>query len=101
MIRNSALATDCRRDFDTVSTRYQNRVRNLKPQTADAHLIPYQNGVRSNSYISKIEDQSDGRSFDRQHRPGSVRNHNLRTPRRAPRAPATGALPDQGRRIGP
>ncbi|MVT69978.1 hypothetical protein GPL21_33380 [Bradyrhizobium pachyrhizi] len=50
MIRNFTQATDCGRDFDTVSTRYQKRVRNLKNRLRTPFWYRYQNRVRSPSY---------------------------------------------------
>lgn len=52
MSRNAAFAADCGRLFDTVSTRYQNRVRNLDLQTADATLIPVSKPRPQYSYIT-------------------------------------------------
>lgn len=93
MIRNIAFATDCRRDFDTVSTRYQKRVGNLKKQTADAFLIPYQDRVRSNSYNSKIFLQLDRGQSDRAHGARIRSQQIVLAPDAASAASATGNHP--------
>ncbi|SFH69941.1 hypothetical protein SAMN04487925_10162 [Bradyrhizobium sp. cf659] len=52
MSRNTGFAADCGRLFDTVSTRYQNLVRNLDLQIADATLIPVSKPRPQYSYIT-------------------------------------------------
>lgn len=52
MTRQTSFFADCGRAFDTVSTRYQIRVRNLENRLRTAFGYRYQIGVRSVSYHS-------------------------------------------------
>lgn len=50
MTRKASFTADCGRLFDTVSSRYQNRVRNLENRLRTAFWYQYQNSVRNVSY---------------------------------------------------